>query len=315
MTLERNRAAVVPSRTSPQVVTKALLGGVIIVGVMLAILIGASMFLTYRITTAHNNVENVSPATYLLPSYLSVSFTDPEGGQHAGWLLIGLRGAPAIIVCPGYDMNRSDMLSLGAVLQANHFNVYLFNFSGPKAHETFSNLGAREAADVEAAIQKITHQPGINRHRIGLYGASVGGYAALATAERDPRVQALAVDDVYERPLQMFDVQLSRKLGGTGSVFRFISGMVFRMFTLGAPNPHVRRNLPKLVGRAKLFVAGEDVPALKATTEALYQTAPEPKDLQLVNHSAGNMASSSERKDYEDRIINFFLKNLPLRAD
>ncbi len=315
MVVERNRAVVVPSRIFPDLAGRILLGALIVVGVLLGTLAGASAFLTYRITTTHNAIENVTPASYLLPSYLSLNFTDAEGGQHEGWLLIGLHGAPAIILCPGYDMNRADLLSLGAVLQANHFNVYLFNFSGPKAHETFSNLGVREAADVEAAIQKLTRQSGINPHRVGLYGPSVGGFAALVAAERDPRVQALAVDDVYERPLQMFDVQMDRKLGGTGAVFRFISGLVFQAFTLGTANPPVRRDLSKLAGRAKLFLAGEDVPALKATTEALYQASPEPKDLQLVNHSAGSMASSSERKDYEDRIIKFFLKNLPLRAN
>ncbi len=315
MALERNRTVAVPSRLSPQVAAKVLLGGLIAVGVLLVVLLGASAFLTYSITTTHNDVENVTPATYLLPSYLSVGFTDAQGGEHAGWLLIGLRGAPVIILCPGYDMNRADMLSLGAVLQANHFNVYLFNFSGPKARETFSNLGVREASDVEAAIQALTRRRGINPHRVGLYGPSVGGFAALVAAERDPKVQALAVDDVYERPLQMFDVEMDRKLGGTGSVFRFISGLVFRLFMLGTANPPVRRDLSKLAGRAKLFVAGEDVPSLKATTEALYRAAPEPKEIQLVNHSAGNMASSSERKAYEDRIITFFLKNLPLRAN
>jgi pimeloyl-ACP methyl ester carboxylesterase len=315
MALEPNRAVAVPSRIFSDAARKILLGALIAVAVLLIILVGSSAFLTYKITTTQNEIENVTPASYLLPSYVSLNFTDAEGGQHAGWLLFGLHGAPAIILCPGYNMNRADMLSLGVVLQANHFNVYLFNFYGPKARETFSNLGVREASDVEAAIQTVTRQPGINPNRAGLYGPSVGGYAALVAAERDPKVQALAVDDVYERPLQMFDVQLDRELGGTGSVFRFISRLVFRAFTIGTTDPPVRSDLGKLTGRPKLFLAGDDLPALKATTESLYQAAPEPKNLLLVNHSAGNMASSSERKEYEDRIINFFLKNLPLRAN
>ena len=91
--------------------------------------------------------ESVTPQSYLLSSYIPLSFTDHSGGEHEGWLLLGLRGAPAVILCPGYDSNRSDLLSLGTILRDNHFNVYIFNFHGPKAKERFSDLGPRQASD------------------------------------------------------------------------------------------------------------------------------------------------------------------------
>ena len=72
-----------------------------------------------------------------MSNFEPVNFTDHFGGEHEGWLLLGLKGAPAIVLCHGYDSNRSDMLPLGTLLRDNHFNVYLFNFQGPKGGSDF----------------------------------------------------------------------------------------------------------------------------------------------------------------------------------
>ena len=117
------------------------------------VLAGAAAFLTYRVTTEHNDVEDVTPASFLLTSTEDVSFTTPNGGEHKGWLLRGLRGAPVILICHGYGTNRSDGLSLGTVLQENHFNVYLFNFRGSKKMSSMSDLGPSYIETLKAAIQ------------------------------------------------------------------------------------------------------------------------------------------------------------------
>ena len=75
-------------------------------------LVGVGAGLTYYVTTANSPQEAVTPQSYLLNSYIPLSFVDRMGGEHEGWLLLGLRGAPAIILCHGYDSNRADLLSL-----------------------------------------------------------------------------------------------------------------------------------------------------------------------------------------------------------
>jgi len=290
-------------------------GTLIVFASILVVLMGAGAFLTYRILTAHDRVENVTPASYLLSSYENVNFKDADGAEHQGWLLLGLRGAPAIILCHGYDSNRSALLSLGTVLQANHFNVYLFNFESSRGGRSVSNLGAREASVLSAAISRVRKLHGVDPRHVAIYGNSLGAYAALAVTERDPVVDALAVDNVYSRPAQLFDVQLDKLVGGAGWLFRMISLAEFHVFTMGAALPDLQSGLSRLGGKPKLFLASDSEPKLEKATRQLYQEAPYPKRLVVLPHTQADVVSGPERKQYEDQILNFFLHNLPLRTE
>jgi esterase/lipase len=289
-----------------------------VVGLLVVIflaLAGVGAGLTYYVTTETNSQEAVNPQTYLLNSYISLNFTDPSGGEHEGWLLLGLRGAPVIILCHGYDTNRSDLLSLGSILRDNHFNVYIFNFHGPKSKETRSDLGPRQASDLIAAIETITKQPDVNPNRVGVFGTSIGGYAALVAAELDPKVKALAVDTIYTTPEQMFDSQIDRLLGGSSGLFHTVTETEFHLASMGGGSYSMPANLSKLADVPKLFVSGRDNPDLAATTEELYNQAPKPKQLLVMEHSGSGLASETGKREYENDILNFFQQSLSLRAN
>jgi len=290
-------------------------GVLILVVVLILVMGGAAGFLSYRIVTEHNDAEDVTPSSYLLSASENVNFADPVGGEHEGWLLLGLRGAPVIILCHGYNSNRSELLPLGQVLHENHFNVYLFNFRNLKAKEPSPVLGVRQVADVLAAIATLVKRPGINPRRVGLFGASTGGYAALVAAPRSPYVKALAVDTVYDTPQQMFDSEVDRRLGGSSPVFHLLAATPYHILTLGAKPLDVRDELPKLGDVPKLFISGQDMPALAGLTKELYNSAPPPKRLLQLEHSQSGLTSGSEKKEYENQVLAFFLQNLPLRAD
>jgi pimeloyl-ACP methyl ester carboxylesterase len=315
--MARRRAFAVagPSRISGEFVLRIVLGVLILLGVIFLALAGVGEGLTYYVTTASNSEEAVSPQSYLLSSYISLSFTDHSGGEHEGWLLLGLRGAPVIILCHGYNSNRSDLLSLGSILRDNHFNVYLFNFQGPKAKESRTNMGPREASDLIAAIETVTKQPDVNPNRVGLFGTSIGGYAALVAAELNPKVKTLVVDTTYSTPEGMFDSQIERLLGGSSELFHVLTEAEFHLASTGVDNYAMPANLPKLANVPKLFVSGRDDPSLAAMTEALYDQAPQPKQLLVMEHSESSLASEAEKKEYDNQVLNFFLQNLSLRAD
>jgi esterase/lipase len=271
--------------------------------------------LTYYVITRQNSQEAVTPQSYLLSSYISLNFTDHSGGEHEGWLLLGLRRAPVIILSHGYDSNRSDLLSLGAILRDNHFNVYIFNFHGPKAKERYSDLGPRQAADLNSAIEAVTRQPQVNPSRIGLYGTSMGGYAALEAAQSNSKVKALVVDTTYATPEQMFDMQVDRLLGGSSKLFRVLTEAQFHLSTLGKKAPPILANPAGLEGMPKLFILGRDIPSLAEMTEGIYNQAPQPKQLLVLEHSLAGLTAVGEKKEYEDQVLNFFLQSLSLRAN
>jgi len=290
-------------------------GLLILAFVLILFLGGAGAFLTYRVLTTHSETDTVTPTSYLMSNYISLDFTDRVGGVHEGWLLLGSRGAPTIILCHGYGANRSDMLPLGTILRDVHYNVYLFNFSGPKARENSSNLGPRQAEDLMQAIETVTQQAEVNPHRVGLFGTNVGGYAALVAAMRSPKVKALAVDTIYNAPERMFEVQIDQALGGSTPLFRYIADVEFHLFTWGA-NPYpIRGNLSKLQDIPKLFISGRDFVVMAEETEELYNAAPQPKQLRVLDHSQASLATASEKKEYESQVVDFFSQNLSLRAD
>jgi len=284
-------------------------------GVIVLVVAGIGAVLTYYVITSASVQESVNPQTYLLNSYVSFSFVDRQGGEHEGWLLLGRRGAPAIILSPGYDSNRADLLWLGSVLRDNHYNVYLFNFHGPKAKEKFSNLGPRQASDLRAAIDAITRQHQINPNRVGLYGSSMGGYASLVAAEISPKVKALVVDTTYLTPEHMFDSQVERLLGSPTGIFRVLTQAEFHLLAPQDDAYAMTANLAKLGGIPKLFISGRDNLSLATMTEELYSQAPPPKQLRVLEHTGMTMASEAEKSEYENQVLNFFLQNLSLRAD
>jgi esterase/lipase len=308
-------AVAAPSRFYGEFIFRLARRILILAAVLFVALAGVGGCLTYYVITRQSPQETVTPQSYLLSSYISLSFTDRFGGEHEGWLLRGLRGAPVIILSHGYDSNRADLLSLGTILRDNHFNVYIFNFHGPKAKEAYSNLGPRQASDLMSAIETVTKQPWVNPNRIGLFGTSVGGYASLVAAESNPKVKALVVDTTYATPEQMFDTQVDRMLGGSSGLFRVLTEAEFHLTTLGKDSFPMLANLPKLAGVHKLFISGRDDPPLAAMTEEIYNQAPQPKRLLVLEHSQAGLASEGEKKEYEDQVLNFFLQNLSLRAD
>jgi pimeloyl-ACP methyl ester carboxylesterase len=314
MARRRGVAIAGPSRFSTAFVVRLLLVVGIFLLVCALILVAAGGFFTYRIVTDYNDTENVSPDSFLLSNYESLNFTDSQGGEHAGWLLRGLKGAPVIIVCHGYDSNRSEMLSLGTVLQENHFNVYLFNFRSVEGKHEVSDLGVWQAAVVESAVEKLMKQPGINTTRLGLFGKTTGGYAALVVAERNPLVKAVAVDNAFQSPVEMFNAEIDQLIGTT-PLFRVVMDAEFRILNFRTQAPQLSSDLSKLNTVPKFFISGRDMPALAKTTEAFYNGTGQPKRLLVMDHTQSGFMSGTEKKEYENQILAFYLQNLPLRAD
>ena len=314
MARRRSVARAGPSRFSSAFIVRLLLIVGTLVAVCALVLVAAGGFFTYRILTQRDDTENVNPTSFLLSNYESLSFKDKFGEEHAGWLLRGLKGAPVVILCHGYDSNRSELLSLGTVLQENHFNVYLFNFAGTQPKSRFSSLGVREALITQTAIENVLKQPGINTRRLGIFGKNAGGYAALVVAERNPLVQAVAVDNAYAAPMQMFNAQIDEVLGST-PLFRVVMDWEFRLVNIRTESPELSRNLPKLDSIPKLFISGRDTPPLAAIMEEFYDRAGQPKRLLVLEHTRAAFVTGTEKKEYENQVLTFYLQNLQLRAD
>jgi len=123
------------------------------------------------------------------------------------------------------------------------------------------------------------------------------------------------VDTAYDNPSEMLEAQVDESLGGSSKWFRMLPNAGFYLLTMGRKRPPILADLSKLGGIPKLFIQGKDSPILAAATEDLYNNAPQPKRMLDLNHSYTALASGAMKKEYEEQVLNFFLQNLPLRAD
>ena len=306
------------TRTSPLITTEGRVflakSFFLAIGASLIVLLILAGVLVYAISNKRNTQESVNPSTYLVTKYVPLIFTDPRGNEHEGWLLMGLPGAPAVILCHGCDSNRAEVLSQGILLQQNHFNVFLFNFHF-KGSSKLSSLGVREKDVLLAAVKAVTEQDKVHPNRVGVWGASVGGYAALAAAEESDLIKALAIDSVYAEPRQFMKAQVDRYLGGSSDIFRFLADLQFRLLNLTTDSLKVQENLERLGDRPKFFLTGRNVPALADLTQRMYDAAPDPKQILTLERSRTSILIGRDKSEYENQILNFFLQNLPLRAN
>jgi pimeloyl-ACP methyl ester carboxylesterase len=112
-----------------------------------------------------------------------------DGVQLSAWL-VARPGAPAVVLLHGYPADKADMLPIAAAL-APRFTVMLLDlrYFG-RSGGGVTTLGFRERDDLRRAIDVLASR-GVER--VGVFGFSLGGAIALATAVEEPRIRAIAV--------------------------------------------------------------------------------------------------------------------------
>lgn len=269
-------------------------------------------FLVYRIVKPQRASTEINMASF--PGRPEVlTFVVPGGiGTREGWFFPGLRGAPTIILCHGYESSRGELLTLESALQDHQYNVFIFDFAAHGANGGISTLGYREVDEVRAAVDVVAARDDVDPARLGLWGYNLGAYAALREAEGDKRIRALVLDSVYDEPEQMVKVGVERNgLGGFPFMVRAAEFTFEYLNYAHRDDPPVSRKLITLTGVPTLYIQAVDDPELAQTTRQMFLKAPEPREQAIIGH--GNFVSlgDEDKRAYENRIVSFFLVRLP----
>lgn len=248
----------------------------------------------------------------LLQHITAVQFTLPGYGSRDGWFFPGLRGAPVLILCHGYKWQRTDVLTLATTLSENQYNVFVFDFSGHGKSQGSTTMGPREATEVLTAIAVMAQRSDVDRTKVGLWGADVGGYAALAAAAADRRVAAVVVESVYDKPLDFFAIQLDREGYGSMPMIGWMSRLAFQVAELPyRAQPSIGTRLSGLTKIPKLFIALRENRQLAESTLALFAAAPEPREQWVMPQASYLTMTNDEKRTYDNAVLSFFLRTLP----
>jgi pimeloyl-ACP methyl ester carboxylesterase len=279
---------------------------------LLALLLISGVVL-FRVVSPPTAGGELSPET-LLGHPAVISFSSSVGASE-GWFFPGRSTAPTIILCHGYLSNREELLTLVTALQEHQYNVFVFDFSGHGRNKRFTTLGYRETQELLAAVSAVATRPDVDRTRFGVWGASLGAYAAASAAASDIRIRAIALDSVYDDPRDMLDLLVGRSGMNVLPLTPTLCRWTFRLMNFsGRKMPPLSERLTALPGVAKLFVAAGDSRELAQSTARLFEKASGPRELINVSKSNYGTMTSDDKHAYEDNIVQFFLKYLPPAA-
>jgi dipeptidyl aminopeptidase/acylaminoacyl peptidase len=123
---------------------------------------------------------------------------------HAWYLPAAQPGAPALVVMHGWGSNAEAMLPLQAPLQDAGYGILFVDARchGRSDGDDFASL-PRFAEDINAALDWLAAQPGVDAAALGVIGHSVGAGAALLVASHRPGLRAVVSLAAFAHPAAM----------------------------------------------------------------------------------------------------------------
>lgn len=270
--------------------------------------------LTYWIVKPQRTSSEINMASFPgRPDEIDFNVAGLQPGERKGWFFPGLRGAPTIVLCHGYQSSRGELLTLVSALQDHQYNVFVFDFAAHGSNAGVTTFGYREADEVRAAIDTLATRNDVDHKRFGLWGYNLGAYAALREAEKDPRVQAIVLDSVYDDPKQMVRIGVEKAgVGGFPLMVRSAQTLFAWLNRDYRNAPALSSSLKALNGAPVLFIQAADDPELATITREMFFKAPEPREQAIIAHGNFVGLSDEEKRSYEDRVVTFFLARLPI---
>jgi pimeloyl-ACP methyl ester carboxylesterase len=299
-------------RLRPKVFTLKILRMALPVVLVLALIaIGVFGTLVYWITHPSPAVELVTPASYLMTAE-DVSLVAPDGFRLQGFFIAGRKGAPAVVLAPGYGMSRSAALSLSAALRDRGFHSLVYEQRGSgAAPRGSSSLGLSETQDMLAALDHLRSRPEVDQRRSGIWGMDIGARAGLTAAAVREHVKVIAVDSAFDSVEDFLNITVDEITGFSSRIIEFGCRQGFLLSKLTLPSS-LRERLPvsALADRKILFIAGENRAALAKLTRTLYEGFQPRQQFVTLAAARARLMSSAELAVYDREVSNFFSQNL-----
>jgi len=292
-----------------------LLGPVFILILVLLLIVGLLVF--HSIVHPKESTEVISPSEYRMHA-LDFTWNGADGDQLQGWYIRGSNQAPLIILCHGYESNRTDVLSLAARLKNSGYNLFLFNQRGHGVSDyNLFSLGLRESIDLKEAMDKLILKPEIDVNRIGIYGETSGAYLALQAGVGNPKVRVLVLDSAYKNINDFIHLQVKKILGFKTSIISSLVSLLYDIYFGVSPGMTSEEFQPRdFADKSILFISSSDRKSsdLAKDTRRLYTYFQcRQKDILQLPLSKSQLFGPDKFK-YDKHVLNFFKMELPINT-
>jgi len=312
----------------------------ILIGIVLLV-VALSFILVYANTHPPKYPLYIPPSEYRM-AYEAVSFTSEDGVSLKGWLVEPLqrpdrsglqqrdipqqprhsrdsgRGvkpshpgarSPAIILCHGVGANKSDFTELAVFLAKRGYSVLQFDFRAHgESNGRRTSLSYHEQKDVLAALGFLKTRAEIDPKRIGVYGFSMGGSAAILAAARSNGFRALVADSAFTSLKDQARTAITGFYHLPSFPFLHLAVLGYELYFQTqvdaiAPVKVIAAIAPTPV----LIIAGEGDDLIPADNgRKLYAAAKEPKELWVIPHAEHGGTLAAAGSEYERRVGEFF---------
>jgi uncharacterized protein len=283
----------------------AALGTLLLVGTV----VGAGFYLSSPAS------EHIGSAPADLPAE-SVTIASGSGARLSGWFVAGRPGGGAVVLMHGVRANRLAMLRRARVFHSEGFAVLLFDF---QAHGESTGqgitFGRLESMDAAAAVAFLRRR--LPNERIGAVGSSLGGASALLGPAPLP-VNALVLESVYPDIGSAIANRIRVVLGpAIGGLMMWPTAWLFEAILppfLGMRPGDLRPvdHIARITAPVMIASGTRDTRTTIAETRTMFDRAPEPKLLWMVE-GAGHVDLEGYMPDeYRSRVVAFLAERLRL---
>jgi dipeptidyl aminopeptidase/acylaminoacyl peptidase len=255
--------------------------------------------------------------------HLNGYLTLPRGAEEKGLpLIVQVHGGPlGVRDTATFDSDTQFLANRGyAVLQVNFRGSagYGTAFVGAAQHE----WGGKMQTDLEDGVKWLVARGTVDPNRVGIFGGSYGGYAAMMALAAAPDMFKCGIseDGVANLVRMLNSTRIEGKSGDWGrrvtsaeqAFWQLVIGNRRDEATLKAVSPVF--NVDKI--KAPLFLAhGSDdlvVPSVESTDmESAMKRAGKPVELLVVPGEGHGIVQEKNRKVLYERLDAFLAKNLP----
>lgn len=264
--------------------------------------LGLAAALTFGLTQPPCLAPNLLPAD--LPAPQIHHFNSADGNSLEAWYYPSKNGATVVALGGMQGALGENLPHVEPLLRAG-YGVFQISSRACAQPTALITLGYAEAFDAIAALEFLLEQPEVDSERIGLFGFSMGGAAAIRAAAMDERFAAVLAEGGY--------ANLGQHLASAGDSESKLMSLLMRS-TIQLLDWRIQADPWELspiddiekISPRSLFLIYSEASSLSGRAQDQFEAASEPKELWVVPESTHGGTQLVAPEEYEQRVLQFF---------